>query len=442
MRFRKSVRLCKGLKVNFSKSGASFTTGIPGFSLTSGKKGVYLNTGIPGTGLYNRTKLGSSSGSSENRRGPAKKRTVSTKINLHMDDNGAMTFAYANGRAITDDATIRKIKTTPQYKSEKERMQKEHDNDIAHKVLEFNQNAESFININKFAAKVESEGAYKTALENHKQRFYTAAQYTVPAPTEENVKKRLLQEAKQQIKSALFWTLKEKHDQYINENFDKEFARSMDFWKNEKQKFDEEQLQIQTSKNAEFEKEYLEKRAALEAALYGDECYIGVAIGKWLEDVELPVNCGIQYQYNAAKQTLYIDADLPEIEDMPNEKACQLSSGNMKIGKKTQKEIKEEYATCVFGIAIFFASHLFNVSPQILSIVFSGYTQRRNSKGEMNDDYIFSVIFSREKFESSDLIHVNPYNFCMCFQNRCNLTQTMLFKIIEPYEAEATDSVQ
>ena len=57
MRFRKAVTLCKGVKLNASKSGVSFTVGGKGISLNVGKKGVFLNTSLPGTGLYDRKRI-------------------------------------------------------------------------------------------------------------------------------------------------------------------------------------------------------------------------------------------------------------------------------------------------------------------------------------------------------------------------------------------------
>jgi hypothetical protein len=57
MRFRKSIKIAPGLKINLSKSGISSTIGGKGLSVNTGSKGAYLNTGIPGTGISNRTKL-------------------------------------------------------------------------------------------------------------------------------------------------------------------------------------------------------------------------------------------------------------------------------------------------------------------------------------------------------------------------------------------------
>lgn len=53
LRFRKSISIMPGLKLNFGKTGMSVSTGVPGFRKTfhtSGK--VTTSVGIPGTGLY------------------------------------------------------------------------------------------------------------------------------------------------------------------------------------------------------------------------------------------------------------------------------------------------------------------------------------------------------------------------------------------------------
>ena len=53
LRFRKSISLIPGVRLNFSKSGMSVSAGAPGFRKTINTKGQVTTTvGIPGTGLY------------------------------------------------------------------------------------------------------------------------------------------------------------------------------------------------------------------------------------------------------------------------------------------------------------------------------------------------------------------------------------------------------
>ena len=60
-RFRKTIKLAPGIKLNVGKKGiTSATLGKRGASINIGSKGVYTNIGIPGTGLSYRKKIKSS----------------------------------------------------------------------------------------------------------------------------------------------------------------------------------------------------------------------------------------------------------------------------------------------------------------------------------------------------------------------------------------------
>ena len=52
--FRRSMTLCKGVRLNFGKNGMSVSSGVKGFrktyNLTTGQKTTTF--GIPGTGIY------------------------------------------------------------------------------------------------------------------------------------------------------------------------------------------------------------------------------------------------------------------------------------------------------------------------------------------------------------------------------------------------------
>jgi hypothetical protein len=50
-RFRRSVRLLPGIRLNFSTRGVSTSVGGRGFTLNFGKRGIRTTVGIPGTGI-------------------------------------------------------------------------------------------------------------------------------------------------------------------------------------------------------------------------------------------------------------------------------------------------------------------------------------------------------------------------------------------------------
>jgi hypothetical protein len=50
-KFHKSIRLLPGIYLNISKTGISFSAGVPGARVNIGTKGTRTSVGLPGTGL-------------------------------------------------------------------------------------------------------------------------------------------------------------------------------------------------------------------------------------------------------------------------------------------------------------------------------------------------------------------------------------------------------
>ncbi len=57
-RYRRSVKLFPGVRLNIGKHGISTTIGIPGASINLSRRGTYVNAGLPGTGISSRTRIG------------------------------------------------------------------------------------------------------------------------------------------------------------------------------------------------------------------------------------------------------------------------------------------------------------------------------------------------------------------------------------------------
>ena len=51
LRFRRSIRIFPGVRLNFSRSGISTSVGVRGAHVTMGKNGTRTTVGLPGTGL-------------------------------------------------------------------------------------------------------------------------------------------------------------------------------------------------------------------------------------------------------------------------------------------------------------------------------------------------------------------------------------------------------
>ena len=148
LRFRRSVKICKGVRLNFNKNSWGMSVGGRGYGYSFNSKGRQTkHIGIPGTGLSYVTS--SSPKSYSKPRTKSQPTIVQTTIRLHMDDDGNMTYFYPNGTEITDQSLINKIKRTDEFKAEKDRMQREHNQEMLNKVIEHNKTNNDLININK-----------------------------------------------------------------------------------------------------------------------------------------------------------------------------------------------------------------------------------------------------------------------------------------------------
>lgn len=62
-RFRRSVRIAKGVRLNFGSRGTSVSVGGRGATVNFSRRGTRTTVGIPGTGIsYSETKKGGGSG--------------------------------------------------------------------------------------------------------------------------------------------------------------------------------------------------------------------------------------------------------------------------------------------------------------------------------------------------------------------------------------------
>ncbi len=147
MRFRKSIRITKGIKLNFSKSGVSITVGGKGISANVGKKGVFLNTSLPGTGLYDRKKLFDFGAKKEKKTSPSAE-VIPDRVRLDLADDGSLLVYDAKGNLITDSSVLRQLKALPQFEAQREAL-------LNARLEAFNAVTQAFVDIGQQSAAVE-----------------------------------------------------------------------------------------------------------------------------------------------------------------------------------------------------------------------------------------------------------------------------------------------
>ncbi len=438
LRFHKSIKICKGVKVNFSKSGPSLSLGGTGHSVNFGKRGTMVTYGIPGTGISWREQINGSSRNAMNSKAHIAGRVeLPSRVALSLDSEGKPVFVDSNDCLITDPAIIRKLKAIPQIKEQIERLDGERIKKNMQIIAEQRENMQNFLNLHRLSPKVMTRMEWSDEYDNLEQQHYEMRLFSEPKPDYVEVEKALRIEAENNVKTHAFWKVKKLHEDYVSEHLPKRIQQLESAWQAAKEEFEANEERTAEQANAEFRRQYQETREALEKLIKGVPEFVEAAIDEWFTGCTLPVEIDICYVYNADNGSVLIDMDLPEIEDIPDTEYTQLANGNIKEKKQNQTVLRQEYAILVFGLAIFVSANVFNVSPAIESILLSGYTQRRDTAGSMNDDYIYSIKFSRSVFENSRLQEANPLDFCLQFENRCKMTSTQLFKTIVPFDSNA-----
>lgn len=435
VRFRKSVRICKGVKVNFSKSGASLTLGGRGNSINFSSRGISTTNGIPGTGISHRSQIISYHKSQSSLPGLGGRSGVAIpgSFQLRMNQDGRVEVLDNQGNPIYDQSVIRKIKTTDSYKRAVQNLESQRQVKLVENYNNAKAENDRFIEIYKLSPQVDRQERYLEILNSLRPHVYQKKQFEIPYPTEDTIRNQLAYEASENVRGNIL-TVGKLRKKYVETNLQSRLNSAISWWMQQKEAFDTEEANNEIAETERYNVEFNANRQYMQELINGEDQAVSEGVEYWISSCELPVEINVDYEWHQNDHIMYLDVDLPEIEDIPEDEVVRLASGNLKEKKKTQATLKQEYVNLVFGLAIFISANVFNVSPAIHDIVISGYTQRRNKAGEVNDEYVYSIKFTRNIFENSVLCNVNPQDFCMRFENRSNVTSSMLMKKIEPYE--------
>lgn len=405
LRFRKSVKILPGVRVNFGLKGTSLSVGARGASVSIGKQGVYGNVSIPGTGISFREKI---SNNSRNER-VLKQQKVSEQVQTTV---GVIL-------SLLDDGNIT-------YKDENENFL---DKKIVTKIWQ------------------QQADVVKNWLENEVEKIndmdlITTIHYDMPKPYNEPQleelefdKEKPNEPKKREVnkpsffKSLFFPSSKQKYQTDL-ENANIDFQKQTEQY----------QINLQTWENEknEFNKAQDELKANFSNLIRTDINIMSEYLEKVLQGLDWARETLVSYDINNLTSTVYIDIDLPEIENIPQRTASIAATGKkLNIKNKTDKQLRLEYSTHIHAIALRVAAYTFATLPSIDLIVISGYSQRLDkATAHTNEEYLYSVKFNKSdfsklNFEKIELI--DPIKAFDNFENIRKMTETGIFKKIEPF---------
>lgn len=134
----------------------------------------------------------------------------------------------------------------------------------------------------------------------------------------------------------------------------------------------------------------------------------------------------VAFHYDEEISTLFIDVDLPEIEDTP------VSNGER---LKTAEEYFHDYARHVHAVILRVSGIAFRVCPEIQFVVTTGYSQIFNhDTGDEDDRYLINVRLSRDKFERLPIKNIakcDPIQYLSDFDMLVNMATNNKMNAIE-----------
>jgi len=391
LRFRRSIKLAPGIRMNFSGSGLSWTFGPRGASINVGRRGTFFNTGIPGTGLYGRQRL---SGGHER---ASKGRLITQRATISVSDEGTITFTDPQGVPLSEFwITQAKRQHGDTLKSL-----------IADKVEELN-------------ASVEALGEVHLSTPPPLQPRYAKEPFKRERPTEP------------QPVPIGFWSrlFRKRRERIETENAaaHTDYQRRLAAW----EKARTLHLTLEEQKRKRYEDDVRTSVDAMERV-----------ITEALEDMPWPRETSVSFDVLDGGHRVALDVDLPEIEDMPAKVAAVTGRGfEIKFNEMSAAKVRQLYMRHVHAVGFRVVGEVMARLPVCDEVILSTFSQRPNKQtGQVEDQYLYSVKVSRDLWRKIDFGNLDDIDVVAAFERfelRRSMSKTGVFQPVKSFEDSAS----
>ena len=402
LRFRKSIKLAPGIRWNFGGSGTSWTIGPRGASVNIGQRGTYVNTSFFGTGLSARTRIDGPATSYRPTAlaapvGRALEPPTQTRVQMTctIQDDGVITFADANGSPVSDHF-VELVK-----KQNREALQ-----GLISRACD---------TVNE---RIESLGHLHHHLPDCRRRSaYVLAPFTQSAPVRPTPK------------SLGFWA----------GLFERNRRRLEDENNRAQVTYEEAVSEWEASKLA-HEGTERRRRNEYDVLVLNDVATMERVLEEKLQEIVWPRETTVSIDVEDGGRKVLLDVDLPELEDMPTKFAAVPARGlKLSVKELSATKVRQLYAEHVHGILTRLVGEVFAALPTVLTVVASGYSQRRDPvTAQLRDDYLLSVRVPREVWERLDFEHLPALDVTQAlaaYELRRDMMKSGGLKTIVPFAA-------
>ncbi|MGL5334627.1 MAG: DUF4236 domain-containing protein [Enterovibrio sp.] len=396
-RFRRSITIIPGVRINLSNTSPSLSIGPRGSSISIGSRGTYANIGL-GSGLSYRAKLGRTAASS----------------NCAARERAASKEQLQNALL----ASIKEMET------------------VMHQI----------INVHTLTPNP-SLGVSLDELRDHYLKL-ASSPFAIPAP-ERPSKPEIPQaptkptgEDKVGFFKKLFESESDKQERQRIALASWELA--MQDWEREKALIEHryqsnriawaEQYALWQDQAIRHQEALTLTAAQASDRFMTDAAFFEAILDETLQNTDWPRDTTISFEVIPEQSLIKLDVDLPEIEDLPHTTFTLNRQGTEIVEKEmTQKAIREAYARHVHGILLRIIGIALYALP-FERVNICGFTQRLSkATGNLIDDYIIQCLADRstiQKMNFSCLDKVDPIEAISMFDPIRKMSTTFVFQSI------------
>lgn len=391
LRFRRSIKIAPGIRLNLSGGGVSTTIGGRGFRTTVGKRGTTTTASIPGTGLSWSSTSGAGRSSTRGRSASITRpevRAVQMTVSIQLQDDGTVTFHAPDGSRLP-----------PHLESQARKQARD-----------------------TTLVKLYEEAATRNAV--HRQLANTHSDTPPPAPPLAFVPDPF-EEAEPTPPVA---PIRRWYHAVLKSNW-----RRLEEAHRDAQRAYELARGEWLEQREAHERETTARRQRYELAQRGDLAATEAELEAMLPDLDWPRETSVSFEVEGS--VVRLDIDLPEVEDLPRGEWSVLKGDERLVEKPlSETECRRRYARHVHGVIFRAVGETFARFPTIESVEASGYSQRLNkANGRVEDQYLIALRASRNAWLDMDfdqLAAVDPIEALGRLGVQRDMTKTGIFRPI------------
>lgn len=432
-RFRRSVKIAPGVRLNFGKKGGSLSIGGRGASLNFGSRGVYSNVGLLGSGLSYRSKIsGNNSSRPQNTHNFRQEGqyVVHTTASLTLEEDGSVTFKDQQGNLLSDDLILQGKRQNREFIA----------NWLEGECYSRNQELDSLINIHLTTPSPDTEITFVPATFDEQQPIPPSADFAELKPATP-----MLEEYGFLAKRIEFFRKSvDKKNKQLQEAYELELevweTQKANFEINYPQRFNAYQADLERYNEAKrkFDENQAARKRFVEQERLTDPKAMQEFLVEVFQDIVWPRETNVSFDITDHGKSVLLDVDLPEVEDMPSQQATVNKKDLRLIYKDIpQTQIRKNYFTHIHAIGFRLIGEVFVSLPSVDTVVFSGYSQRPDKRtGKIIDEYLYSVKVSLDRWNNLNFTNLGAIDVISCFEGfdlRRKATKSGVMTPIEPF---------